>query len=81
MNTSGQTQALHALTATEVVRAIDRGQTACEAVAPACLEHIAVCEPAGVGAAPLLLHIPLPSLMHLKTNNNSVEEALPWMPF
>ena len=46
MSTSGLTQPLHALTATDIVQAIGSGHTTCEAVARACLEHIAVREPA-----------------------------------
>ena len=46
MRTSGLTQPLHALTATDIVQAIRRGHTTCEAVARACLDHIAVREPA-----------------------------------
>src|SRR5215831_9130400 len=45
MSTSGLTQQLHALTATDIVQAIRHGQTTCEAVARACLEQIAVREP------------------------------------
>ena len=37
--------ALHELTATEIVAAIAAGKTTCEAVAHACLEHIAAREP------------------------------------
>jgi amidase len=46
MRMSGFTQPLHTLTATEVVQAIRHGHTTCEAVARACLDHIAVREPA-----------------------------------
>jgi len=46
MSTSGLTQPLHALTATDIVQAIGGGHTTCEAVARACLEHITVREPA-----------------------------------
>ena len=46
MSLSGCTQPLHTLTATEVVQAIRHRDTTCEAVARACLEHIAVREPA-----------------------------------
>jgi Asp-tRNA(Asn)/Glu-tRNA(Gln) amidotransferase A subunit family amidase len=46
MSTSGLTQPLHTLTATDIVQAIARGLTTCEAVARACLDHIAVREPA-----------------------------------
>lgn len=46
MGDSGLTQRLHELTATEIVRAIQAGQTTCEAVARACLERIAEREPA-----------------------------------
>src|SRR5690349_12122230 len=45
MSTSGFTQPLHTLTATDIVQAIRNGHTTCEAVAHACLEHIAACEP------------------------------------
>jgi amidase len=45
MGTYGLTQPLHALTATDIVQAIRRGHTTCEAVAGACLEHIAAREP------------------------------------
>jgi amidase len=45
MSKSGLTQQLHALTATDIVQAIRHGHTTCEAVARACLEHIAVREP------------------------------------
>jgi Asp-tRNA(Asn)/Glu-tRNA(Gln) amidotransferase A subunit family amidase len=46
MSQSGLTQSLHALTATDIVQAIRYGHTTCTAVARACLEHIAVREPA-----------------------------------
>jgi hypothetical protein len=46
MSQSGVTQSLHALTATDIVQAIRHGHTTCEAVARACLDHIAVREPA-----------------------------------
>src|SRR5215475_16088729 len=46
MSTSGVTPPLHTLTATEVVEAIRHGHTTCAAVARACLDHIAVREPA-----------------------------------
>src|SRR5215470_5546392 len=45
MSQSGFTQQLHALSATDIVQAIRNGHTTCEAVARACLEHIAVREP------------------------------------
>ena len=46
MSTSGLMQALHALTATEIVQATRSGHTTCEAVVRACLDHIAEREPA-----------------------------------
>jgi amidase len=46
MGTSTWTQPLHALTATDIVQAIRRGHTTCEAVARACLDRIAEREPA-----------------------------------
>ena len=46
MSTSGLLQALHALTATAIVQATRSEHTTCEAVARACLDHIAVREPA-----------------------------------
>src|SRR5262249_59741173 len=46
MSTSGLMQALHALTATDVVQATRSGHTTCEAVVRACLDHIAEREPA-----------------------------------
>jgi Asp-tRNA(Asn)/Glu-tRNA(Gln) amidotransferase A subunit family amidase len=45
MSTSGLVQALHALTATDIVQATRSGHTTCEAVARACLDHIAEREP------------------------------------
>jgi aspartyl-tRNA(Asn)/glutamyl-tRNA(Gln) amidotransferase subunit A len=45
MSTSGVTQSLHALTATDIVQAIRHGHTTCEAVARVCLEYNAVREP------------------------------------
>ena len=45
MGTSTGTQPLHALSATDIVQAIRRGHTTCEAVARACLDHIAEREP------------------------------------
>ena len=46
MRTSGLMQALHTLTATDIVQATRSGHTTCEAVARACLNHIAEREPA-----------------------------------
>src|SRR5262245_55948780 len=46
MSTSGWMPALHALTATDIVQATRSGHTTCEAVARACLDHIAEREPA-----------------------------------
>jgi Asp-tRNA(Asn)/Glu-tRNA(Gln) amidotransferase A subunit family amidase len=45
MSTSGLVQALYALTATDIVQATRSGHTTCEAVARACLDHIAEREP------------------------------------
>ena len=45
MSKSALTQPLHTLTATDIVQAIRHGHTTCEAVARACLDHIAVREP------------------------------------
>src|SRR5262249_56641846 len=46
MSTSGWMPALHALTATDIAQATRSGHTTCEAVARACLDHIAEREPA-----------------------------------
>jgi Asp-tRNA(Asn)/Glu-tRNA(Gln) amidotransferase A subunit family amidase len=45
MSQSGLMQQLHTRTATDIVQAIRHGHTTCEAVARACLEHIAMREP------------------------------------
>ena len=46
MSQSGLTPPLHTWTATDIVQAIRHGHTTCAAVARACLDHIAVREPA-----------------------------------
>jgi Asp-tRNA(Asn)/Glu-tRNA(Gln) amidotransferase A subunit family amidase len=46
MSQQGLQQRLHELTATDIVQAVRSGHTTCEAVAHACLEHIAAREPA-----------------------------------
>lgn len=46
MDTTSRTRKLNELTATEIVAAINAGQSTCEAVVRACLEHIEAREPA-----------------------------------
>ncbi len=46
MDMTSRTRKLNELTATEIVAAIDAGQSTCEAVVRACLEHIEAREPA-----------------------------------